>query len=319
MTQRCGYIAIMGRPNAGKSSLLNSVVGQKIAGVSAKPQTTRNRILGISMQGDSQLLFLDTPGIHRQHRGLALNSMMNREAWGVLSDADCVIYLVDVKAVGHHQDLEFLRNIMKDYRGPLFVCLNKIDKVKKDEVFAARQTLGAQLDELLSSLPPEVIQGRLDKIWTSSTKRRESLDKLLERVAAVLPEGEWLYPAEDLTDRSQKFVTSEMIREQVFRCLGAEVPYHVAVKVNELELSDSLVRVEADVIVDRQQHKGIVLGKGGQKIKEIGMKARQTLEQHFERQVFVGLEVVVDANWANDPYAVANYSELHMDSPEQHA
>lgn len=319
MTQRCGYIAIMGRPNAGKSSLLNTLVGQKIAGVSAKPQTTRNRILGIALEGESQLLFLDTPGIHRQHRGLALNSMMNREAWGVLSDADCVVYLVDVTAVGHAQDLEFLRNILKDYRGPLFVCLNKIDKVKKEDVFNARQRLGAQLDQLLSSLPPETIGDRLDKIWTISTKRRDSLQKLLERVGTVLPEGSWLYPADELTDRSQKFVTAEMIREQVFRCLGAEVPYHVAVQVQELELGPELVRIEADVIVDRQQHKGIVLGQGGQKIKEIGMKARQTLEQHFGKKVFVGLEVVVDANWANDPYAVANYSELHIDSPENHA
>ncbi len=319
MTQRCGFIAIMGRPNAGKSSLLNTLVGQKIAGVSAKPQTTRNRILGISVQGESQLLFLDTPGIHRQHRGLALNSMMNREAWGVLSDADCVIYLVDATTVGHQQDFEYIRNIVQDFKGPIFICLNKIDKIPKDEVFMARTALGAQLDLLQVNLSKEVIGDRLQNLWAISTKRRESLTKLLERVAQGLPEGEWLYPADDLTDRSQKFVVAEMIREQAFRCLGAEVPYHVAVKVSLLELGDTLVRVEADVIVGRQQHKGIVLGKGGQKIKEIGMKARQTLETHFDRQVFVGLEVVIDENWADDPYAVASYAEIHVDSGEQHA
>lgn len=311
MTKRCGYIAIMGRPNAGKSSLLNTLVGHKIAGVSAKPQTTRNRILGIRMEGDSQLLFLDTPGIHRQQKRLALNSMMNREAWAVLADADCVVYLIDGEDSERHSDREFLRNVIRDYAGPIYVCVNKTDKMKQFEVDSQLRLSEHMIEEILTTLPEDVnVRMKQRKAWPISAKRRETLQPLLDTIAAALPEGDWLYPEDDLTDRSQKFVASELIREQAFRCLGAELPYHLAVRVEEITWSDTLVRVEAELIVGRMQHKGIVLGKGGQKIKEIGSKARMSLEQHFANKVFLGLEVLVDEGWVNDKRSIADYSEL---------
>ncbi len=311
MTKRCGYIAIMGRPNAGKSSLLNTLVGQKIAGVSAKPQTTRNRILGIRMEGDSQLLFLDTPGIHRQQRRMTLNSMMNKEAWSVLADADCVLYLIDAQDEEREGDREFLAGILRDFKGPTFVCLNKTDKMKQFEIDTQLGVTFHLLAEIASSLEGEAAaRVASTQIWPISAKRKESLEELLATVGATLPEAEWLYPTDDLTDRSQKFVCSELIREQAFRCLGAELPYHLAVRVEDIEWEDALVRVEAELIVSRMQHKGIVVGKGGQKIKEIGSKARVSLEQHFGSKVFLGLEVRVDEGWVHDKRSIADYSEL---------
>lgn len=312
MTKRCGYIAIMGRPNAGKSSLLNTLVGQKLAGVSTKPQTTRNRILGIRLEGETQLLFLDTPGIHRAQRRLALNSMMNREAWAVLADADAVLYLVDAETVEHPQNYEFLKGILRDYAGPVYVCLNKCDKMRKDELFPKSLALETMLIEMRESLGDKLkaeIQGQ--KPWNISAKRRDSLDGLLAAVVGRMPEGDWLFPADDLTDRPQRFVVGELIREQAFRCLGAELPYHLAVRVQSVEFEQGLVHIDADLIVGREQHKAIVVGKGGSKVKEIGTKARVSLELHFSSKVYLELQVVVDEGWADDPISVADYSELH--------
>jgi GTP-binding protein Era len=313
MTQRCGYIAIMGRPNAGKSSLLNTLVGQKIAGVSAKPQTTRNRILGIRIEGEAQLLFLDTPGIHRQQRRLTLNSMMNREAWSVLADADAVLYIIDVQSDELELDLDFLGGILKAYDGPVLIGLNKVDAVKKDRIILQRAAVLQMLEQLRQQLG-ESLKSQLkishQDILLLSAKRRDALDPFLSKVSEFLPENAWLYPADDLTDRSQKFVSSELVREQAFRCLGAELPYHIAVRVDTIEFTESLVRVTAELIVGRSQHKAIVLGKGGQKIKEIGTKSRLSLEQHFGAKVYLDLQVIVDEDWVNDPRSIADYSEL---------
>jgi GTP-binding protein Era len=301
----------MGRPNAGKSSLLNTLIGQKIVGVSAKPNTTRNRILGIRMEAEAQLLFLDTPGIHRSYKKIALNSLMNREAWAVLADADAVLYVIDVQAVGHAEDLKFLQSVLKDARGPVMVCLNKCDKLKTFELREAQRRLSAHLEEMRDQLPAEAA-ARIDSRspWLISAKRKESLSELITALAEHLPEGPWLYPADELTDRPQKFVCAELIREQAFRHLGAELPYQLAVRVDTIDFEPNLIRIEADVVVSRASHRGIVLGKGGQKIKEIGMAARQTLEQHFEKKIYLGLEVIFDDDWVQSPISVAEYAEL---------
>lgn len=314
MTQRCGYCAIMGRPNAGKSSLLNTLVGQKIVGVSAKPNTTRNRILGIRMEDEAQLLFLDTPGIHRSHKKLTLNSMMNREAWSVLADADMILYVVDVQDVGNAEDINFLRNVVKESKGRVLVCLNKCDKLKKVELRLAEERLLGILGMIREELPPEAA-ARLDDRhpWLISAKRKESLTELVAAIAQGLPEGPWLYPDDDLTDRPQKFVCAELIREQAFRHLGAELPYQLAVRVDTIEFEPTIVRIEAYIVVSRPAHRGIVLGKSGQKIKEIGMEARQNLELHFQNKVYLGLEVIIDEDWVNDPISIADYAELDQD------
>jgi GTP-binding protein Era len=304
----------MGRPNAGKSSLLNTLVGQKIVGVSAKPNTTRNRILGIRMEGEAQLLFLDTPGIHRSHKKVTLNSMMNREAWSVLADADLILYVIDVQDVGHAEDISFLRNVIKESKGRVVVCLNKCDKLKKVELRLAEERVLGMLAVIRDELSPDEA-ARLDENnpWLISAKRKESLDDLVKTIVEGLPEGPWLYPDDDLTDRPQKFVCAELIREQAFRHLGAELPYQLAVRVDTIEFAPNIVRVEADIVVSRQAHRGIVLGKNGQKIKEIGMEARQSLELHFQNKVYLGLEVVVDEDWVSNPISVTEYTEINQD------
>jgi GTP-binding protein Era len=302
----------MGRPNAGKSSLLNTLVGQKIVGVSAKPNTTRNRILGIRMEGEAQLLFLDTPGIHRSHKKLTLNSMMNREAWSVLADANMILYVIDVQDVGNAEDINFLRNVIKESQGRVLVCLNKCDKLKKVELRLAEERVLGIIAMIREELLPEEA-ARLDerRLWMISAKRKDSLVELVAALTHGLPESPWLYPQDDLTDRPQKFVCAELIREQAFRHLGAELPYQIAVRVDTIEFTPAIVRIEAFIVVSRPTHRGIVLGKGGQKIKEIGMAARQSLEHHLENKVFLGLEVIIDENWVNDPISVADYADLN--------
>lgn len=313
MTQKCGYIAILGRPNAGKSSLLNTLVGQKIAGVSNKPQTTRARILGIRLEGQAQMLFLDTPGIHRTTKKVALNSLMNRAAWSVLDQADAVIYLLDAEEENFDGDFDFFKNIVNSAAAPVLLCLNKTDKLKRDlleqPILRAEQLIAQVKD----ALPPEA-GARLvsDTPFLISAKRKESLEEVLGLLANNLPESPWLYPADDLTDRSQKFVCAELIREQAFRCLGAELPYHLAVKVDTIVFNPGIVTIDALIVVGRPQHKGIVVGKAGAKIKELGSKSRQSLEKHFEQKVFLELEVTVDTDWVNDPLSVSNYAELEV-------
>jgi GTP-binding protein Era len=315
MTQKCGYIAILGRPNAGKSSLLNTLVGQKIAGVSNKPQTTRARILGIRLQDRTQMLFLDTPGIHRSVKKVALNSLMNRAAWSVLDQADAVLYLIDAEEASFEDDLDFFRSVVIASHGPVLLCLNKVDKLKREALESPILRAEQLISQVKDSVPNEA-RGKLvaETPFLISAKRKESLEEILRIAAQVLPEGPWLYPADDLTDRSQKFVCAELIREQAFRCLGAELPYHLAVKVDTIVFNPGIVTIDALIVVGRSQHKGIVVGKGGSKIKELGSKARQSLEKHFEQKVFLELEVTVDSDWVNDPHLVSDYAELEVQS-----
>lgn len=313
MTQKCGYIAILGRPNAGKSSLLNTLVGQKIAGVSNKPQTTRARILGIRIQDNVQMLFLDTPGIHRTVKKVALNSLMNRAAWSVLDQADAVVYLLDAEEESFEPDFEFFKSVLKSAQAPVLLCLNKTDKVKREvldsPIHRCEQMMAAAKEEVGPEAAARLVG---DHPFLISAKRKESLEEILAVITQRLPESPWLYPADDLTDRSQKFVCSELIREQAFRCLGAELPYHLAVKVDTIVFNPGIVCIDALIIVGRLQHKGIVVGKGGSKIKELGSKARQSLEKHFEGKVFLELEVTVDADWVNNPHSVSEYAELEV-------
>lgn len=309
--QRCGRIALMGRPNMGKSTLLNAILGQKIAGVSAKPQTTRNQILGIHTEGQSQLLFLDTPGIHRQKKGQRLNSLMNREAWTVLDQADLVLFLVDCQRGWQDEDRVFLKAILEQGQVPVEVLLSKVDRLKKAECEQVCRDVVVALQALKDSLDAEAADRLVStQVLQISAKRRESVQGLLQHLQTKVPFGPWQYPEEDLTDRSQNFVASELIREQVFRCLGEELPYSSAVRIDKLEFAPPLVRIYASIIVARASHKGMVIGKRAVKIKEIGMAARQTLEQHFESKVFLDLQVVVDENWLDNVNLVAEYSHL---------
>lgn len=317
-TQRqCGYIAILGQPNAGKSTLLNSLVGQKIAGVSNKPQTTRNKILGIVNNERSQLLLLDTPGIHRNNKGLKLNRLMNREAWSVIQDADIILYLIDGAKGWLSSDADFFTSVLssaKSSKIPVLPLLSKVDQIKKPVMLQMQSGASEQLEELYESVDEQTKACFVAKTpLPISAKRRETHQALWEKIEEYLPQSDWLFPEDDLTDRPQAFIVSEIIREKVFRCLGDELPYQAAVAPAEIRFDQGLVHVEAEIIVARQTHKGMVVGKKGAKIKEIGMAARKDLEKHFESRVFIGLQVRVDRSWIDNEALIAQYAGIDKD------
>lgn len=318
MTTYCGYIGIVGRPNAGKSTLLNALVGQKIVGVSAKPQTTRNKILGILTLGDTQLLFLDTPGMHRNQNRLKLNSMLNREAWSVLGDANLLVYLLDVSSVLHDEDLDYLKTMLEKADAPVQVALSKTDTVKKHQVQEVAEAVELQLEKLASTLTDPASRQRLlsTRPLLLSAKQKETLSPLLDLAQEQMPEGEWLYPSDDLTNRSQKFICQELIREQLFRLLGDELPYQCAVRMDAFEVQGALTKIMASIVLARDNHKGMVLGKQGQKIKEIGTAARESLEQHLGTKVYLDLQVIVDPDWINSEQRAMAYLGLDVDGIE---
>jgi GTP-binding protein Era len=299
MTKKCGYVALMGRPNAGKSTLLNSFLKTKLAVVSNKPQTTRNKILGIDVVENTQILFLDTPGIHKSHNLVKLNKLMNKEAWAALKDADIILYLIDITSGFSEEDGLWLKEIFQKYRKELLVVLTKTDKMKKHEIEQSTKTIAEHIEFLVKEQSqdevtqvPFVFQPS-SQICALSAKAPEQVDSLKSVLVSKIPAGDWLYSGEEVTDRPQKFVCAEFIREQIFRQLGAELPYKIAVIVDGFEHKPRITRISATIYVERESHKSIVLGKGGHKIKEIGQEARVGLERHLERQVFLELFVKV--------------------------
>lgn len=312
LPRRCGYVALLGRPNAGKSTLLNALVGQKLAGVSNKPQTTRNRILGICQLQGAQVLLLDTPGIHRNAKKMRLNNLMNREAWSVLEDADLVLYLVDCVRGWDDQDADFLASLLKGVsskQAKIKVLISKSDQKKNSEVQLVVGLVQEQMQAICAA-NPESKESLIAEPLVVSAKHKDSVSSLMADIAQQMPEGDWLYPEEDLTDRPQKFIVGELIREKVFRLLGDELPYQAAVLVQGIVFEKGLVKVSADIIVARQTHKGMVIGKKAAKIKEIGSAARQGLENHFETQVFLDLQVRVDESWIDDESLIAEYAGI---------
>lgn len=300
--KKCGYIALVGRPNAGKSTLLNALVGSKLAAVSRKPQTTRNRILGVITEGDTQLVFLDTPGIHKS-RGTLLNSTMNRIAYQTAGEADLLVYLVDIERGWQEEDDKFIQAILAASSARLLVVASQIDKIEKLRVRATIPFIDMALEKYRDRLVDEQCE-------TVSAKWPEDVAMLRERLAELLPEGEWLFEADDLTDLSDSFVCSELIREQIFRQLGKEVPYGVAVKIAAMERKSELTVINASIVVERQSHKAIVLGKAGARIKQIGMQSRISLEKHLGHKVFLDLVVNIASGWTDDQRLIAELAHL---------
>lgn len=312
MTKRCGYIALLGRPNAGKSTLLNALVGDKIAVVSRKPQTTRNRILGIGMVDQTQILFLDTPGIHKTRRNL-INTTMNRVAMHTASEADLAVYLIDAAAGMTDEDHTYLGRILENTQAPVVVLLTKIDALKKFEVEDVQNQVAQALETLTAAIPGSA--GRIveESPVPCSAKRPESVAALKGYLASYLPDGPWLYPADDLTDMPRSFIAAELVREQLFRQLGQEVPYGSAVKVESIEFKPDIVVVKALIVLARASHKPIVLGKGGAQIKAIGTAARASLESHFDKRVYLDLSVSVAEGWIDDQKLIAELAHLSDD------
>ena len=282
-SHRSGYVCIVGRPNAGKSTLLNALIGQKISITSRRPQTTRQNIAGILTNADAQLVFLDTPGFQTQYR-TGLTKAMDRGISNALSQAHVVLWLIDVTAKTHADDDIFAR--LKG-AAPVVVALNKIDRIdNKNQVLEYIQSLDAAYH------PKAIVP--------ISAKNKLQLDTLVEALTPLLPLQEFLYPEDNVTTASVRGLTAELIREKLFRLLGQELPYSTAVEIESFEEKPALTRIRAVILVDKPGQKAIVIGKGGEKLKEIGTAARQDIEKLVGGKVFLELWVKVKQSWADD-------------------
>jgi len=292
---RSGFVAVIGRPNVGKSTLMNRLVGQKVAIVSPKPQTTRSRILGILTREDFQAIFVDTPGIHRpRHK---LGRAMVATATRAIPDADVVLFMVDVSVPPTGQDRAIAKLIREQTQSPVILVLNKMDL-----------------------LPPEKVQPHTEAYWEVVTEMGEgrgggwmmtvategtNLDDLLELIVAALPEGPRYYPSDQVTDQTEREIGAELIREQVLRHVRQEVPHAVAVVVEEFkERGGDVVYVGANIFVERDSQKGIIIGKRGQMLRRIGSAARQEIERMTGGQVYLDLWVKVRKGWRRDGRAL---------------
>lgn len=310
--RRCGYVALLGAPNAGKSTLLNSCIGTKIAAVSNKPQTTRTKTLGISMVENAQILFLDTPGIHKTDGLPALNRVMNSLAWSVLKDSDILCYLIDVVTGWTEIDEKALKEIFLKYSKKVLVLATKSDKIKKEQVAKQCAVIHAKIKDLQGSMGiPELEFASTDFPTPFSAKKKEDILWLCRNFADSLPKGEWLYGADAITDKSQKFICAEFVREQLFRQLGLELPYKVAVTVDVFDFTDKITKISATIFVERESHKPIVIGKNGDQIKNIGIHARESIERHLQTKVHLSLFVKVKKGWTENANMLADLIEMH--------
>ena len=288
--QRCGLVAIVGRPNVGKSTLLNALVGQKISITSRKPQTTRHRITGIRTVGDAQFIFVDTPGFQTQH-GAALHRALNRTVQVVLSDVDVVLLVVEASRFGAAD--ERVLALLPEGKKTLLVA-NKLDTIKR------RSDLAPWLQTMQARHP-------FAEFVPLSAQRKGDADRLLGIVRPYLPLQPWLHDADALTDRSERFLASEIVREKLFRLTGDELPYTSTVVIDGYEEVAGLHRISASIVVERDAHKGMVIGAGGARLKRIGSEARQELETLLGSKVHLELFVKVRSGWADDDAHLRSY------------
>ncbi|MBM3599371.1 MAG: GTPase Era [Alphaproteobacteria bacterium] len=284
-TRRAGFVAILGAPNAGKSTLTNRLVGAKVSIVTPKVQTTRRRITGIVMAGDAQIILVDTPGIFAPRR--RLDRAMVDAAWAGARDADLVVLLVDAQRGIDDETRAIAEGLAKSERNAI-LALNKIDRVRRPELLA----LADQLNKL----------GKFTDIFMISAETGDGVADLRDHLARNLPEGPWLYDPEQVSDLPERFLASETTREKLFLNLHQELPYQLTVETEAwTDNADGSVRIDQVIYVQRENHKPIVLGKGGQRIKAIGAAARAELETALERRVHLFLHVKVREGWAEDP------------------
>jgi GTPase len=288
---RAGLVAIVGAPNAGKSTLLNQMLGQKISITSNKPQTTRNRILGVLDRPAAQLIFLDTPGVHRA--GKLLNRRIVDVALATLSDADLVLVMTDVASPQTEAE-SYLLEKLKDHSTPAIMVLNKIDLIPRPKLLdlIARWSEAHTFEEVV---PVSALKGT-------------QVDVLIDLMIKALPKGPPLYPPGSLTDLSERFITGELIREKVIRLTGEEIPYASAVTIDDFDAAKAkLVRIHATIHLERDSQKAIVIGKGGRKLKEIGEAARMDIERLIGCKVYLNLFVRVQKNWSRDSKALQRF------------
>ena len=287
-SSKFGFVALIGRPNVGKSTLMNHLIGQKVSITSRRPQTTRNRVLGIDTQGEYQAVFVDTPGLHKEEKR-AINRLMNRAAESALGDVELILLVVDATLWTDDDEMVFSK--IENTKVPVVLVINKIDKLHDK----------ATLLPLIERLSKRV---SFKAIVPVSALRSTNLDDLKTLVFESLPEGPHCFSEDSITDRSSRFMAAELIREKLMRQMGDELPYSATVEIEEFKEEENLLRISAVILVERVGQKKMVIGAGGSRIKRIGTDARIDMEKLFDSKVFLNLFVKVKAGWADDERAL---------------
>jgi len=286
--KKSGYVAIVGRPNVGKSTLLNHLVGQKISITSRRPQTTRHRIHGIRTTAEGQAVFVDTPGIHASEKR-AMNRYLNKAAGAALADVDVVLWLIDRPAWLPEDELVLQR--IQGAGVPVVLVINKIDRLEDKDVLLPFLREASGRHEFAAMIPLSALRGA-------------NLEVLDRTIMELLPEGELIFPEDQVTDRSLRFMAAEIIREKLLRALGQEVPHALTVEIEEYKQEEGLTRIRALILVERTGQKAIVIGKNGEVMKKVGERARHDLERLLEGKVFLQLWVKVKEGWSDDERAL---------------
>jgi GTPase len=286
--RRVGMVAVIGRPNVGKSTLVNALVGERVSITSRKPQTTRDRVLGVRTDADAQYIFVDTPGFQRRHRS-ALNKHMNEQVKGALADVDVIVLVIE--ATGWRAEDEAVLQLLPEGSDRVILAINKTDTI------AEREKLLPLLAESMGRYPFHAI------VPVSAEKKRQ-LDDLLKEVAPLLPEGMPLFEADQYTDRSARFLAAEQVREKAYRLLGDELPYGIAVTIDKWDETDDRAEIVATLVVDREAHKPIVIGKEGAKLREISRLARADIAEMLGKRVHLEVWVRVKKGWNDDTRAL---------------
>ena len=288
--KKSGFVSIIGRPNVGKSTLMNQIIGQKVAITSNKPQTTRNRIQTVYTDEVMQIVFVDTPGIHKSKN--KLGDYMVNAAKSTLNEADVILWLVeptDYIGAGEKSIVEYLKQV----RTPIILVINKIDTVKKEDLLHIIDVYRKEL-EFAEVVPVSALKGN-------------NTDTLLDCIGKYLPYGPWFYDPDTLTDQPERQIVAELIREKALRCLEDEIPHGIAVAIDAMKFSKKMAEIEATIVCERDSHKGIIIGKGGQMLKKIGSQARADIERMLDMKVNLKLWVKVKKDWRDSDFMLKNF------------
>lgn len=301
---RCGYVALVGRPNVGKSTLLNHLLGQKISITSRKPQTTRHRILGVKTSAEVQTIYIDTPGIHAD-QARAINRAMNRTADAVIRDVDVVVLLIEKLRWTVEDELVLSRLV--HVRAPVILAINKVDQLED------RDSLLPFIERVSAAI---AAAGDIDlrEVVPISALKGSNLSELERLIKALLPANPHLFPEDQVTDRSLRFIAAEMVREKMTRQLGQELPYTVAVEIERFAEEGGVCHIDALILVERAGQKAIVIGKGGERLKKIGAEARREMERLLDQRVMLKLWVKVRSGWSDDDRALRSLGYIETDS-----
>jgi GTP-binding protein Era len=285
--KKCGKIAIIGQPNVGKSTLLNFILGQKLSITSRKAQTTRNQILGIHSENDIQFIFVDTPGYQQKFLN-QMNKRMNKSVTSVFHDVDVVIFMSEPKTL-NEIEVELVKMIPNDT--PVINLINKIDRVKNKNKILELIDINSELQIFKKIIP-------------ASIKLKDNQKIILQEIAEFLPEQDFIFDVDDITDKNERFLAAEIIREKVFRLTGDELPYSIAVEIENFEHKDNLRRIFATILVDKDSQKPVVIGKDGEKLKRISTESRRDMEKLFQSKIWLEIWVKVQKNWFDDARAL---------------